>query len=129
MFGSLWDFIEDQIKNQKILATYLVKEELEVQEDELVDFIKKFDNLFVLPTHKEQLVVKNIINTPKFSYWANGFRNRADPFVVALAKTANLKVVTYENPQSPKKIPAACHEFDVECITFLEFLREEEFVL
>ncbi|KKM68009.1 hypothetical protein LCGC14_1465270, partial [marine sediment metagenome] len=117
MFGSLWDFIENQIKNRKILATYLVKEELEVQEDELVDFIKKFDNLFVLPTHKEQLVVNNIINTPKFSYWASGVRNRADPFVVALAKTANLKVVTYENPQSTKKIPAACYEFDVECIT------------
>lgn len=129
MFGPLWDFISNQIRNRRILATFLVKEELEVQKDELVDYVKKYDNLFVLPTTEEQKMVKNIINHPNFSHWASGLRNKADPFVVALAKTANLKVVTYENPQSPKRIPAACREFRVEYITFLDFLREEDFVL
>ncbi len=129
MFGPLWDFISNQISQRKILATYLVKEELEVQKDELVDFVKKFDNLFVIPSLEEQKVVRNIINHPNFFHWARGSRNKADPFVVALAKTFNLKVVTYESRQSPKMIPAACQEFNVDCITFLEFLRIEDFFL
>ncbi|MEE9378773.1 MAG: DUF4411 family protein [Candidatus Lokiarchaeia archaeon] len=127
LFSSLWDFISNLITQNKIIATHLVKVELGEQRDELVEFVNQFQNLFVEPTLKEQKIVNEIINHPNFSYWANGQRNKADPFVVALAKAFDLVVVTYESHHSPKKIPAACREFNVECIYFIELLRREDF--
>lgn len=117
------------IKNKKIIATYLVREELQKGDDELLEYVKKkIPHLFLEPTAKEQKIVKVIINNPSFSKWATGTKNKADPFVVALAKVFNLIVVTYENPRATaNKIPAACRLLEVECIDFITFLRQENF--
>ena len=69
------------------------------------------------------------MNNNTFKYWATKPHNEADPYVVALAKTKGLIVITYESPDSPKKIPAACLLQDIECVTFLGFLRKENFKL
>lgn len=111
----------------KIIATNLVKVELEKQRDELFKFVNKFPKLFVQPTYEEQEIVKEIINNKNFSKWAIGQRHKADPFVIALAKAFNLTVVTYEKPDRARSIPAACKEFNVQCIDFIGFLRGENF--
>ena len=54
-------------------------------------------------------------------------RNRADPFVVALARLRNGIVVTKERPRRGStgrlKIPDACAELDIPCLDWFEFLR------
>ena len=57
-------------------------------------------------------------------------KNSADPFVIALAKQQNCKVVTEEVPthnMNSPKIPDVCAAYNIECIDFIAFAREEKF--
>jgi hypothetical protein len=57
----------------------------------------------------------------------NSKKHFADPYVVALAKAYDLKVVTYETGTNPNTIGKACEVLDLEIIKFSEVLREEGF--
>lgn len=93
-----------------------------------MEFVNQFPFLFLEPTIKEQKIVEILINNPNFSKWTVRLGNHADPFVVALAKTFDLTVVTYESPRATtNKIPAACRLLGVECIAFVTFLRQVDF--
>jgi len=127
VFIKLWEDFEKLIKERVILSTYAVKKELSRQRDEIYNFIRQFPNLFVSPTEEEQQIVQFLVNHEDFDKWSSGSSesNYADPYVVALAKVHNLKVVTYEVYQKRNKIPRACEILNVDCIKFIDFLREE----
>ncbi len=127
VFKTVWDFITEKIQNKVIFSTRLVKVEIERQRDEILDYVSQFSNLFINPSREEQRIVREIVNNPDFTNWSTNPITEADPFVIAFAKINDLIVVTYENPNSHIKIPAACRIFDVECINFIEFLRNESF--
>jgi hypothetical protein len=60
------------------------------------------------------------VNNPKA-------KNRADPFVIALARVRGCTVVTEEHPGSPDspKIPLVCDQLQVPHIRFLDIVRRE----
>lgn len=128
VFPRIWDFLKVKIKDNIIVASYLVKIELNHQQDDLTKFVNQFNNLFVVPNKEIQNCVNLLINNPNFNKWGISEAHQADPFVVALAKVNNLSVVSYENNRSKKNnIQAACREFKVKHLTFVEFLRLESF--
>jgi hypothetical protein len=51
--------------------------------------------------------------------------NKADGWLITLARERGLVVVTQEGTGSKQKIPAACVAFDIECINTLEFVVRE----
>lgn len=54
-------------------------------------------------------------------------RSQADPFVIATAECHNATVVTGETPRrnmDKPRIPDVCQVRDIECISFLEMLRQ-----
>ncbi len=59
---------------------------------------------------------------------AGGTRNKADPFVISLAKGKNATVVTGEIGGTEKrpKIPYVCEDLKIPCITFAQLIKEEE---
>jgi hypothetical protein len=126
IFKQLWDDIANLMAKKVIIASIMVKLEIEVQEDELTEYIQQFPTIFFPPLEFEQKVVEKIIKHPDFNQWKQGEIHKADPFVVALANTKNLAVVTYEKPTKTKNsIPAACKILNTRCISFLEFMREQ----
>ena len=55
-------------------------------------------------------------------------RNRADPFVIALAELRGATVVTGEGSDGTErrpKIPYVCQQRDIPCIRFLQFIQDE----
>ncbi|TXT58895.1 MAG: hypothetical protein BAJALOKI3v1_1170002 [Promethearchaeota archaeon] len=60
--------------------------------------------------------------------WGDSEKHYADPFVVALAKTYDLKVVTYETGNNPNSIGRACELLNVEISRFIDFLRDEDLI-
>jgi hypothetical protein len=112
-----------------IKSTLPVKIELERQRDELVDFFTSFTNLFVEPTLKEQRYVVQLVNNEYLSRWGRGSSTKhyADPYVVALAKAYDLKVVTYETGTNRNTVGRACEILELEIYKFSEFLRQEGF--
>ena len=125
IFESLWDFITNHIESEIIIATIMVRTELERQHDNLLRYVKKFSNLFKTPMEREQDVVKLILNDRNYEHWKIGDRHKADPFIVAIAKVHKLCVVTYEDQTKNGKIPSVCRDYDVDCCGFLDFLKRE----
>ncbi len=120
--------MKEKIEDKAIIASSLVKMELDYQQDELTQFINQFTTFFVQPDRSSQRYVNYLINHPNFDKWGKNEAHQADPFVVALAKIKKLSAVSYENPRKTKNsIPAACKELEVQHLTFVEFLREELF--
>ena len=130
VFQNLWSIIAEKIRDHVIVATLLVKDEIYVRDDELKEFIKQFPENFIVPDRTTQRYVSEIMNDSDFEGWRRGKGNQADPFVVGLAKTNNLIVVSYENERNTKNsIPVACRKLGVEHYTFIEFLRSENITL
>ena len=127
-FRNLYIDLENIINQGIILSTLPVKEELKKQRDKIYDFFNDFKRLFVIPTQEEQLFLKRLINHIEFPAWGGGDSEKhyADPYIVALAKVYNLKVVTYESGRGNNTIYRACELCDVPCIRFIDFLREED---
>ena len=77
-----------------------------------------------------QQEVRAILSTHRGLVEGGSKKNSADPFVVALAKQEKCKVVTEEvrtrNAKSPK-IPDVCDAYQIECVDFVGFAREEKF--
>lgn len=66
------------------------------------------------------------IVTPEVLQWARDL----DRITIALAKQQNCKVVTEEVPthnMNSPKIPDVCAAYNIECIDFIAFAREEKF--
>ena len=127
IFGKMWDLIEKQFKENRIIIIKDVLVELSVIQDEVYNYVKeKNNNIIELSTEIQQNLSK-IIN--KFPNWVKPYsgNNAADPCLVALAIFYNLKVITQEKIKGKKlKIPYVCKLLGVRCGDFLDFLRDNK---
>ena len=127
IFPTLWKKISKMLKNQIIIASSVVWDEIKRKDDEIKNYLDKFQKCFKIPLKNEQKFIEKILE--KNPEWIKNGKNEADPFVIALAKMNELQVVTYENPKKTKNhIPAVCRQFQVNCLSFIDFLREEKIV-
>ena len=109
-----------------ILASRAVLAEIEKKDDELKAFLSGHVQIFVEPSREEQIIVGRLIGEPDLDKWSE--RHLVDPFVVALANVKDIPVVSYENTmQTKNSIPVACRILGVQHLTFVEFLRRENF--
>jgi hypothetical protein len=110
VFPSFWRHLERLIAEGSILATEIVRDELEQKDDELTAWAKNQNGLFVPVDQEQQLAVTAIVN--RFPKWvdADSSKNQCDPFVVALAMCTNLTVVSDEiRPRRPPPRSPAPH--------------------
>ena len=129
IFGPHWQWIEKLIQDEVVRSTELVKTELSVTEDELFEWAKKQEHLFVPIDTDIQAALQEVIT--QFPQLTDHHRDRsgADPWVIALAMVEQCPVVTYEKmgKTTAPKIPNVCRHFDVKCYTWIEVLRETGF--
>lgn len=126
IFPGIWSGLEKLIESGQIIAPDEVLVELKEKEDKLTEWAKAHPKLFYALDIPLQKSVREILNThPRLVSNGKG-RNRADPFVIGLARIKNLTVVCNEkisgNPNKPK-MPDVCDYYSVKCITMLEFIR------
>jgi predicted nucleic acid-binding protein len=129
VFGRLWDNLDGLITAKELVAPEEVLHELERKEDELYEWARERRDGFFLPldgqvqsaTGEVLAAFPRLVGTLKD-------RNRADAFVVAVAKVSGLTVVTEERrnstPERPR-IPLICDHFDMRCIDALGLIREQ----
>lgn len=127
LFLQLWQNIEALIARGRLVAPEEVRIELSVKDDETFGWAKNQAGLFVpldIGQLREVTLIANafpgFVNDPKG-------KNRADPFVIALAKARRFRVVTQERPGSPDspKMPLTCDHFGVPYLRFLDMVRLE----
>lgn len=127
-FASFWDKLGEYIDTEEVGILKIVKNEIKKGTDDLYSWLSRFPATKFINEKVEEnviLLVKEIVNNHPDLVDPLNPRDQADPYLIAYAKVHNLTVITYENPKSPKKIPAICKTMDVDCINLDEFLERE----
>lgn len=127
-FKPIWDGIDEMVNGSTLCSPEEVRFELEKGTDGLAPYLKKRIGIFhPFDAEHQQALIE--VQTKVTLVDPNSDRNRADPFVVALAKAKTGIVVSNEGPRKHKtarhKIPDACKEFGISCMTFLDFLKKK----
>lgn len=130
IFPSSWRKISELMSNRTVISSREVYDEIMIGGDELEKWVKERKEYFLSSDVSIQQEVRVILSTHRGLVEGGSKKNSADPFVIALAKQRQCKVVTEEVPsrslKSPK-IPDVCDAYQIECIDFVEFAREEKF--
>jgi Domain of unknown function (DUF4411) len=128
LFPRLWDQLDQLCEEGRVVIPEEVLRELEAKDDGLFAWVKARENRAVLPTSVEVLTaVREILAATPFLTKTGPGRDRADPFVIAVAQEMSLPVVTEEQGGSTKKpkIPFVCEVRDVACLRLLDLIRAE----
>ena len=120
----------DLARDKRLFAPDEVLLELRRGGDELYQWAKALDFMFLEPSEEVQQVVSEIVERyPSFVPDESSDGIWADPYVIALAKVNNAIIVTGEKPVGPgakkPKIPNICQDLQIECISFLQLIRLE----
>ena len=133
-FPSLWNKIEELIKHGRLKMSQIVFDEAMRDTD-----IKQWCNEYQLkPDFQvpiDELVQEKVSEVlsefPRLVDNRTG-KSGADPWVIALALTAeNYIVLTEENPTDSKnrpKIPDVCAHFDLQCIKVVDLIIRENWI-
>jgi len=131
-----WDFLEEKARQQVIVSSIYVLQELEARDknpDELLVWARRQQGtLFLEPNEEVQetfrRIVDKVLNTPRYyPQHVHNFLGGADPWLIAHAKVAGGKVVTFEKPEPNShrvKIPDVAREFGVLCTNIYDALSE-----
>ena len=129
-FGGLWEAVDELIDDERFFFSEEVWEEIK-KKDEVVKAwaTPRKDRLAVATDPVIATEVQAILTRFKRLVMSGGRRNRADPFVIAVAKLRHATVVTGEvmdsgNDRRPK-IPFVCRELQIPCIRFTELIGAE----
>ena len=123
------DNIDDLIRKQKVKCVDEVLRELEEKQDDLCAWCKKRRKKMFVSLGKNPQIqrrAKGIVNQFPSLIDPSDTHGQADPFVIALAAEWDWTVVTAERSKPSKpKIPDACRDLGIPCITLVEMFQQE----
>jgi hypothetical protein len=133
-FPSLRVRIEGLISSGRLVTSEFVVQELGVKRDELFDWAKAQASFSISTTQDVANEMASIVAHFPALVDPGAQRTQADPFLIALAKTRGLTVVTQETLAGAKKrprrqrgiyIPDVCAAMNIPCITLLGMIQRE----
>ncbi len=127
IYPSLWNKLGELMASGDVISSIEVYDEISIGGDDLKEWAKKHKEYFLPSEVSVQQVVRDILKKHRGLVEGGKKKNSADPFVIALAKENQCKVVTEEtrtrNMNSPK-IPDVCDCYKIDCVDFVTFARE-----
>ena len=126
-FGFVWEHLDGLIEQSRLRASIEVYNEIQKKDDELLAWCKeRKEAMFVEIDDQIQPHLARIMTAhPRLVDTVKG-RSGADPFVIALAATANpLMVVVSEENFGKTKIPDVCAAEKIECINLADMIERE----
>ena len=130
-FPTLWQRFGALIRDGEMRASSMVLVELERIEDELLEWAKAQEALFIELDRPQQESVRAVVADFPGLVPAGEDRINADPFVTALAIRDGSIVVSQErqsgNPAMPK-IPNVGGARGVSCMNFVQFIARQGWV-
>lgn len=132
VFPRVWEALDELVVGGRVIAPPDVRAEIERQNDGLADWIRVRSGMFLPVTRPLIERVTELVNDYPGFIKVNSTGSGADPFVVALAETEGVAVVTYESrakkDQAPK-IPNVCDGRGIDCVDLVHVLRAEGYSL
>ncbi len=130
-FPSLWDQVEGLIDEGRLRVSEEVLHEVARHEDSLNQWLQDRRSRVVVPTTNEVTeAVREILRSHERLVMSGSGRNRADPFVIAVAGLNDAVVVTGERggTAARPKIPSVCRDLGIRDINLLDLIKEEGWV-
>jgi len=126
-FKSFWNQLDNLVEAGRLIASEEVRREIERKEDGLKEWAKERPQMFVGIDEEQQEIVREIVND--YPYMTKDFmaRNRADVWVIALAKCREGRVVTEEpmGSSTRPRIPFVCQGMGIEHDTLMDLIEAE----
>jgi len=130
IFPGVWERLNEMCDQKLIIAPREVYREILKGDDELVEWVKRYEDNFLEPSDNELFYVQNLLK----DYPANiilkyNTRPWADPFVIACAKNYKLPIIQHEtNDPNQFKIPAIAKKHGLKCQRLIEFFDDENWM-
>lgn len=131
-FPGLWDRVDQLIDAGRLLAPMEVLHETGKKSDELHDWLKSRDAMFVELDEEIQVAVATILGRFPRLVGEKKLRTSADPFVIAMAQVRGLQIVTEEKPTgnlNRPNIPDVCSQLDMTTADVLGLIRLEGWIV
>jgi hypothetical protein len=128
-FPALWIRVDELISDGRLYISEEVWEEVQKKDAVAKAWCEPRKDSLIVPTDPAvaQEVQRVLIGHERLVMNLKG-RNRADPFVIAVASLRGAIVVTGEGSDgtaSRPKIPYVCQEMGIECVRLLDVIRFE----
>lgn len=130
-FPTLWQNVEAMIASGSIRSVDLVRDELSARADDVHEWAKTQDGLFLPLSEDVQRAVREVLKQHQKLVGIGSGRSGADPFVVALALVHGGVVVTEETLSrnlSKPKIPDVCQSMEVQWLNLMGFVQQQGWV-
>lgn len=123
VYKGLWQRIDGYIKDQVIVTCSEI--ESEIKDKELINWLHS-QQCEILPiTDEIQNNVRKIVNEHPALIDFSKCKSSGDAFLIATAMAYGLTIITEENQNSPKKIPAICKSYNIPCVNITELCSKE----
>ncbi len=127
VFPSLWTKLAECVAEGRVRCSEEVYIELAKKDDGIHRWLKQHKQAIVpIDEEIQRIVVELLVQHPRLVD-THRQRSQADPFVIATAESLGAVVVTGEKARGKldiPKIPDVCGERKINCISFLQMLRE-----
>jgi hypothetical protein len=132
-FPAFWQRVDDLIADNRLTAPMEVLRETEKRSDELHTWLSSRKLMFRELEDAIQIEAASVLAQFPRLVGERKLRTSADPFVIALARVAGLRIVTDEKPtgnlQRPN-IPDVCSALGMPpCMGLLDLIRAEKWVV
>lgn len=133
VFRSVWDHLDQLVDAGRVFSSIEVLLELERGSDDIFKWAKDRKHMFLEIDKEGERTLRNIVdNFPSFVPQDSHSGIWADGYVIAIAATKKWTVVTGEKKVGPGakriKIPNVCQLIGIQCIEFLQLIRNENWV-
>ena len=128
-----WEWLDQQFELGELGSIDFIGRELKDGNDELAEWAKDRPNHFIAnddaATQQQFMQIVNSVMAGDYNAGnRDNFLAKADPWIIAKAKSIGATVVSHESlliPETKKvKVPNICKEFEVPCISTFQLLRE-----
>jgi len=129
----LWDNLETLFSEGRIISHKIVFDEIchdLKNPDEIAKWIIPKESYFEPINQRQTILLPEILRFSPNLIDYNREREQADPWLIAMMIEKNelndncsYIMVSNESKNSPKKVPAACKNFNIECIDLIEFFE------
>jgi hypothetical protein len=112
---TLWNRIDELIRNRVIVSCSEVREEIYKQKDEISEWFKQIGCYCFEIDEDTQLRVIQIVNSHRELVNFTKNKSSGDAFLIATAMKWNLTIITEEDRRSSCKIPMVCKALGQDC--------------
>ncbi len=132
-FPPFWVKMEELVVKKRLVSPIEVLHETKKRSDDLHMWLKARPDMFRELDDEIQIEAANVLAQFPRLVGERKLRTSADPFVIALAKVAGLKIVTDEKPTgnllTRPNIPDVCTAMGIVSIGLLDMIKAEKWVI